>query len=321
MQQDNPGTCTERDAQKICLECFHSGASSVTRLTTGICNYVFDVSVDGKRCVIRMSDRPESLQGSINWLKRLSGMGLPIPDLLYADTGFSPPYIVISRLEGSDLGAVYGSLTGAEKRGICREVVRAQRILATLPPAAGYGYLRSYDDHEGMRASWGEVVLSHLHRSAGRIADNGIFDPGYSARVEELLPGYGGYFESIRPLPFFDDATTKNVLVDKGVFTGIVDLDCICFGDRLYTIALTRMSLLEAGQDLEYIDFWMEEESLDQVQRAVLDLYTLLYCLDFMGEKGMRFNRDSAAAVPERLVRLDIELFESLYGTVRGHSR
>lgn len=306
----------EDTVQLICMDCFHAGARSVTRLKTGICNYVYAVVVEGVKYVIRISDSRESVVGSTYWLKRLSGIGLPIPELIFEGVDFSPPYIVISHLEGMDLGLVYGSLTGEDKRRICREVVKVQDVLATLPPAEGYGYLRSYEDRENMRGSWMEVVAAHARRSALRIADNGIFDPSYAVRVEELLPAYADYMGTIRPIPFFDDATTKNVLVHDGRLGGIVDLDWICFGDRLYTIALTRMSLLESGNDLEYIDFWAEAESLDHARREALDLYTLLFCIDFMGEKGMKFNKAAADPVPERLVRLDEGIFESLYGAI-----
>ena len=46
--------------------------------------------------------------------------------------------------------------------------------------------------------------------------------------------------DSIPPTPFLHDATTKNVLVTaKGAFSGIVDVDDLCFGDPRYPAALT----------------------------------------------------------------------------------
>ena len=102
------------------------------------------------------------------------------------------------------------------------------------------------------------------------------------------------------------------MLVHEGRFSGIVDLDWICFGDRLFTIALTRMSLLSAHESPTYIDYLVEEERLSARQRRALDFYTLVFCVDFMGEIGMKFNKETAPAVsPDAVARLK-GLFETL---------
>jgi hypothetical protein len=98
-------------------------------------------------------------------------------------------------------------------------------------------------------------------------------------------------------LAFFDDATTKNVLISDGKLAGIIDLDWICFGDRLYVIALTTMSLLSMHVDLEYVDYWKKLENLNNMQETVLLFYILVFCVDFMSEKGMRFNKEETDKV------------------------
>ena len=47
----------------------------------------------------------------------------------------------------------------------------------------------------------------------------------------------GPTLEAVPPLPFLDDLTTKNVLVDGGRLSGVVDVDVVCFGDPLATPA------------------------------------------------------------------------------------
>ena len=68
------------------------------------------------------------------------------------------------------------------------------------------------------------------------------------------------------------------------------------------TPALTRMSLLNKGYDTEYVDAWCETLAVSDEQRAMLQFYTALFCVNFMGELGRAFNRQRPAApVPQQL--------------------
>jgi len=43
--------------------------------------------------------------------------------------------------------------------------------------------------------------------------------------------------------------------------------------------------------DLDYIEYWKTLEKLSEVQEIVLMFYILVFCIDFMAEKGMKFNK------------------------------
>jgi hypothetical protein len=93
-------------------------------------------------------------------------------------------------------------------------------------------------------------------------------------------------FEAI---PFLHDTTTKNVIVaPDGEFSGIVDVDDLCFGDPRYPAALTLAVLLAYGGPTEYVSAWLRHarESDDSVFR----LYVLIFLLDLMSEHGQTFN-------------------------------
>lgn len=304
---------TETVAARVWVDATGKEPDQVRRLPTGSCNYVFRVRSEGRDRILRLARKENAavLGGSLYWIGKLAPLDLSIPVLIGADLEADPPYAILSYIEGEDLGHVYARLSEDEKRALARHVVRAQRTVARLPPASGYGFLSSYED-DGKKESWRDVVAGSLSKSRSRIRANGIFDERYVDRVEGLLADYEPYFSTIPPIPFLDDATTKNVLVHDGRFAGIVDLDWICFGDRLFTIALTRMSLLSAQESPTYIDYLVEEERLSAPQRRALDFYTLVFCVDFMGELGMKFNKEKAPAVsPDAVAHLE-GLFELL---------
>ncbi len=307
----NDSDPTETRVVEVCRSRFDAAPDTVERLATGLCNRVYRVRYGAESFVVRVSPHAETLAGSTYWLKTLEKTGVTIPRVLHADLESGEPVVIMTCLEGRDLGHVYDALSANERRAIAREVARANGILRGLPEAKGFGFLSSYDD-PAAKVDWQAVVLAHIERSRGRIAANGYFAPAYADRVESLLPRFENHFRRVRPLPFFDDATTKNVMVSGGAFVGIVDLDWLCFGDDLYAPALTRMSLLDSGRDDDYVGYWIEERGVTGAERAALEFYTLVFCLDFMSEKGTRFNEAEAAPVSAEEVRALEERFATL---------
>ena len=105
------------------------------------------------------------------------------------------------------------------------------------------------------------------------------------------LPGSGN-FARIAPRPFLDDVTTKNVIIDGGAVSGIVDVDWLGYDDALMTPALAKVSLIASGQSTEYVDMWCDELKLTDAQTDVFDAYTALHCFVLLSEIGVQFNND-----------------------------
>ncbi|HEV2708369.1 MAG TPA: aminoglycoside phosphotransferase family protein [Pyrinomonadaceae bacterium] len=283
---------------------------AVDRFSTGGCHFVYDVTTESQHSFVVRIARPsnkEFLVGATYWHRLLKPRGVPLPSILYSDIEAvtSPfPYMIIERLPGEDLGTVYPQLSRDEKRALAVEMSHIQEIAGTLPPGKGYGFVSSYESDSFLK-TWTDVLLSSLARSRRRIQAIGAVDSRHVDRVAEKIARHEGYFSQVKPRCFLDDTTTRNVIVDDGKLSGIVDVDFVCFGDYLFPIALTRMSLLNTGFDLDYIDFWCEAAHVTEEQREVLQFYTALFCVDFMGELGQTFNQESAQAVKaEEIERL-----------------
>lgn len=288
---------TDEVVNEICLREFSNLPNSVNRNLTGIAGYVYTIDINNEKYVIKVSDTKELISGSTYWLTKLARLELPIPKIYAINAQTSPYYFIMSFLPGKDLGLVYNSLSKETKENIATEIYTYQNEILKLPTASGYGFLSSYEDKDNKRNSWKEVVENHIKRSENRIIQNGIFNKEYVNRVRSFIPHFDDYFNTIEPKPFFDDTTTKNVLIDNGKISGIIDLDWLCFGDRLYVIALTTMSLISMHTDLEYIESWKKLEKLNIAQDNVLLFYTLVFCIDFMSEKGMKFNKSESEVI------------------------
>ena len=307
------GRPTEEDATEIAGRFAAEPIDEVHRFPTGLAHYVYDVTArSGARLVVRLGV-PESARcfaSAAHWSGLLRPIGVPLPAILAAGEHHGLPYMLLERLPGSDLGLVYGDLASHEKRAIAAEIVRIQRAVAGLPAGAGYGFMENPDDRLEARG-WEAVVLDLLARCRRYIDQAPVVDREPIERVARQLPGLSRYFASVPPTPFLDDATTKNVIVDGGRLTGIVDVDWICYGDPLFAAGLTRASLLRLGHDAEYVDAWCELLGLEEDQRRAVAFYTALFCADFLSELGLAFNR----AAPKPVDRDDVARLVHLIDT------
>ena len=256
------------------------------RFPTGLANAVYDVRLaDGTAVVLRCSRDPHVVRSAVRWSTRLRPLGVPLPALL--DHGLEPPYVLLERLPGSDLGTVHDALGPTDLRRIAASVADAQRRVAELRAFPGYGHVARPED-PGL-PSWRAVLEANVRRSAERGRANGTVEPADVARVELLLDRLGRQLDRVPPTPFLDDATTKNVIVAQGRVSGIVDVDQVCAGDPRLVVALTAVSLAAAGRPSLYADLLLE--AMGGRRDALLDLYEAVFCLDLLSEMGVRFNR------------------------------
>jgi hypothetical protein len=210
-----------------------------------------------------------------------------------------------------DLAYAYPELSKLQKRSLAERIVAIQQLVGTLPAGPGYGYAGSYSD-QALHPSWEDVLRADLERSRRRIMTVGSVSTAPVERVASFLPAFADYFAAVPPTPFLDDVTTKNVIVHNGALSGIVDVDWLCFGDPLLTPALTNMALLSRHQQTDYIDDWCDLLDLSPVQQRVLILYTAIFCVGFLSEQGMQFNRDAAPEVDQRGVASLLEILDRL---------
>lgn len=300
---------TEDDAVGIAGHVLGRPALRAWRFPTGTGNFVFDVTMsDGDRVVVRMAaaDGVAGLKGAVYWSVTLRPLGIPLPSLLYADLDMREvpfPFLVLERFPGTDLGDVYLILSATEKRRLAAALVGHQRRVGELPMGRGYGYAVGYDGRFP-HATWPEAIAASLDRSRRRIVANGFVDPAHVERVAEAMTPFVSDLARVPSTPFLHDITTKNVIVHEGRLSGIVDVDDLCFGDPLLTLALTRMALLARGWDTDYVDFWCEAAGIDKGSPR-LDLYTAIHAVGFLSEVGHNFEtRDAEPVDPAYVARL-----------------
>jgi aminoglycoside phosphotransferase len=286
--------------------------TSVCRFTTGMAHYVFDVTfADRLPIVVRIGDASAraNLTGALHLSGLLRSRGAPLPAILANDIQAECPWIAMERLPGTDLGGVIAGLSAPQLSRIASEVARAQAIAAQTASAGRYGYASLPE--QAPHSNWSQVLEDNLSRSQARIKSAGLFDAGLVDIVRAKLTAIRGQIDAIEPTPFLHDTTTKNVIIaPDGKFSGIVDVDDLCFGDARYPAALTLAVLSAYGEPVDYVTTWMREAK--HKNDRLFQLYVALFVLDLMGEHGHEFNGNQRASTPSARAALQRAFEERL---------
>lgn len=275
---------------------------SVTRFPLGLRHWVYEViPARTNPVVVRIGAREnrDDLAGAVFWQEHLRPLGVPLAIILHAELDmerFDFPFLILERLPGTDLGNVYRHLGKEQRRTLAGRMVDLQHLAAQLPDAPGFGYAPDYSGRD-LRDSWSDVLRDDLERSSQRITATGLVDPIWVSRVASLLARVERQLACVQPRAFFHDITTKNVIIHEGKLSGIVDVDSMAFGDPLLTVALTQVSLLSRGESTNYTDAWCEAMGKEACEERLLDAYITLFALNFLGELGQQFNRETPAPV------------------------
>jgi aminoglycoside phosphotransferase (APT) family kinase protein len=232
---------------------------AVERFPTGLQHHVFEARfADRAPVVVRIATeqgRPAMI-GAARLSRALRPLGVPLPRVIAEDLDLPFPHLVLERLPGTDLGNVVKTLPASRLNAIAAAVAEAQRITAGTPSAMRYGY--GVEPADAPRDRWSEVLEDNLVRSRTRFAAAGLFDLQPVDAVAELVAQVRDQLDSEPAVPFLHDTTTKNVIVAQdGAFSGIVDVDDLCFGDPRYVVALTLASLIASRAPPDYVDAWM----------------------------------------------------------------
>lgn len=298
---------------KICDDVFNEKPTEIIRNTVGLAGYVYTVVFNDTKYVIKISDDKNLIIGSTYWLNKVKDLDIPTPCVIAENLVNAPYYFVMSFIPGKDLGLVYSSLLKSEKKIIAKKIIGFQKEIKKLPMAKGFGSLNSYEDSENICSSWEESLLNDINRAEEAIINNGIFSVEYVLKLKKIVPYFKEYFNSVKPEPFLDDITTKNVLIHEGKLSGIIDLDWISFGDEVLFLGLVTMALLSMKADIDYADYLKDEMNLNEMQERALKFYVLMFCVIFMSEKGMCFNQAEPMKVSEEDKMLLQEIFNRYY--------
>jgi aminoglycoside phosphotransferase len=284
--------------------------TEVRRFGTGSHHYVFEATFrDREPVVVRIAGEHSrsAMAGSYELSQLLRPKGVQLPKIIVEQLNHRFCHLIFERLPGTDLGEVIRGLSDSSLEAIAAQVAKAQRIATKTATDRRYGY--GVKPTDAPHARWSQVLQDNLARSRGRIVAAKLFDQDPVDAVAKMVAAACDELGALPPIPFLHDTTTKNVIVTpEGAFSGIVDVDDLCFGDPRYVVALTQASLMVMDGPIRYVDAWMNLAGYQNDK--IFQLYVALFIVDFMSEHGQAFNRNvrpSSAEHRNRLLRIFAE--------------
>jgi Ser/Thr protein kinase RdoA (MazF antagonist) len=280
--------------------------ANAARFRLGNQHHVFDVTLkSGDNIVVRLS-RPENraaMRGAVAMSQRLRPIGVPLPRLIAHDLDAHFPCMILERLPGGDLGNRIKAAPSASWSHISSELVAAQAKVAAIsfPGKPRFGY--AVERAGAPFSTWGDAVADSIAAACAVIRDIGLpmrqADAVLkaAARLKPLL-------DEVPATPFLHDTTTKNVIVaDDGGFSGIVDVDDLCFGDPRQVKALTLAALLADGLPAFYVWNWLAQAG--EEADALFWLYAACSLLWLIGEHRQAVNGIVSEPPSERMRRIE----------------
>jgi aminoglycoside phosphotransferase len=255
----------------------------VRRFSTGLHHYVFEVTFEDREpVVVRIAaEHSRSVMVQAHKLSQLlRPLGVPLPEIIAEGADHQYSHLILERLPGTDLGEVIHQLSDASQKRSQRGWQSHKRRRALQ---CWYGVT------DAPLERWSHVLQDNLTRSRKRIATAKLFNQDAVDTVAHMVSAAQAELDAFPPVAFLHDTTTKNVIVTpEGTFSGIVDVDDLCFGDPHYVVALTMTSLMVTGGPTHYIDAWMN--AADYQNDWIFRLYVALFLVDFMSAHGKEFN-------------------------------
>jgi aminoglycoside phosphotransferase (APT) family kinase protein len=224
----------------------------------------YEAVLPGRSVMVRMNENASAFAMTERNIATLAGLGLPVPVVLASDLSkirYPFAYLLLDKIPGRDLRYELAGMTPAQMTRLAEQIVSFQRRVLTLPAGTGYGYVGIGE--MGPHSSWWEIVLSVEAAQASR---------------------FEVYLRQVRPVCFLDDITVKNVIVQNGELQGLIDFDCVCYGDPLYWLALTTVGVVSdvgvAGQF--YVQELKRLWKLTCEQEQVMAFYCTVLAQDFI---------------------------------------
>lgn len=288
-------------------------ATKARQFLTGLRHFVFEVEFEERPSVVMRlasGDNRAKIADAVRLSKLLRPLGIPLPALIAADTIGPYPYMVLERLAGVDLGQAMNQLSEAALDTIAARVVAAQKVVAGLPAAGRFGYAALAE--EAPFPAWSHVLDDGLNGARARLQSARLFDVSVVDRVAACIEKDRHLIDAMNATPFLHDTTTKNVIVtEEGAFSGIVDVDSLCWGDPRFAASLTMASILFHEGPVSYVQAWMRyaEAQMDKV----FWLYVAQSLVTFMSEYGQTF-RGEELKLDDATKRRLLEAFEAAIG-------
>ena len=247
-------------------------------------NTIYDVTIPEGNVIVRLRGQDkDTLSHTVDNIGVLAELGLPTPVVLAADTSLTRypfRYVILKKIPGRDLLYELPDMTRAQMTRLAEQIVGFQRLVGTLPEGTGFGW--GHIGEGGEEPVWFDVFRSDAERTSPE--SDGTIIGDLARRLHQQRVRFQPYFERVRPVCFLEDLTTKNIILQDGELQGVIDFDCVCFGDPIWMIGLAAGCIVNdvGTEGLFYIEELCRCWKLDEEQHLIVAYYAAQRAMEFL---------------------------------------
>jgi len=293
---------------------FNQAPKFIRRITIGICNEVYDITLNDSEVIVRLSLVDKFLMGSHDHIPKFKALGIKVPDILFEDYRkklIPLSYQIQNKIAGTDLGNVIAFLTDEQLRALAHEIALIFQKVKTIPASNQFGVIWGGGDNE-VSNTWVERMKIWVEESIERGKKTGVMDSALSLLAENLYIKYQSYFRSVKPVTYYGDISSKNVMINNGIFNGLVDLDGLTQGDPLEAIGRIKISWYGTHHGEVYTNAVMDELRLNEKEKKRVTMYALLNQISWTCENGVQFNQNTKPIVDKKKEQLDKKIIKAI---------
>lgn len=298
---------------------FRHSPKFIRRITIGICNEVYEVGLNDRIVIVRLSAYDRFLMGSHDHIPKFKALNIKVPDILaedYSKSVIPLSYQIQSKIDGHDLGEVIETLSDKQLEALGKEVAGIFNKVKTLPSSDKFGVIWGGGDDD-ISDTWTERMQIWIQESKERGLKTGVMDSEIEKIADSLYSRYESYFSNITPVTYYGDICSKNIMIQNGTFNGLVDLDGLTQGDPLEAIGRIQLSWYGTKYGELYTGTIMDELGLDHEQRELVIMYALLNKISWACENGIPFNQNTKGEVDLEKAGLDKAMIKTLADKLR----
>ncbi|PIR03591.1 MAG: hypothetical protein COV59_05375 [Candidatus Magasanikbacteria bacterium CG11_big_fil_rev_8_21_14_0_20_39_34] len=300
---------------KIIEKHFFCKPQKITRMKSGICNEVYSIKITDREVIIRLNKENDEMKGSEKYIPLFRSKGIKVPEILASDYSkkFVPYYYQIqSKLEGDDINRVIATLSSTQLRVLANEIANIFKKLLVIPTNGKFGFV--YGSHKNLKKTLTLDIRKNLKTAIQWGNSTGILDSDMVTKILGIFEGNKKYFDTCASRFYYDDMSSKNILVYKGKFNGLVDLDGVAYGDYLETVGRIMASWYGTKYGKIYTDAVMEKLKLSQKKRKIVLVYAILNRFFWMCENGIQFNQNTKGVINKKKAKQDRRIVLNLIG-------
>lgn len=300
--------------ETIIADHFKEHPKFIRRMVIGISNEVYEVGLNEKEVIVRLSPYNRFLMGSHDHIPKFKALGIKVPEILaedYSKDRIPLSYQILSKIQGQDLAEVIEFLSDKQLKALAKEVAHIFKMVKTIPASDKFGVIWGGGDDE-ISDSWTERMQIWIDESKQRGKKTGVMDSDLEALADNLFKRYRPYFDMVTPETYYGDICSKNIMIHSGIFSGLVDLDGLTQGDLLEAIGRIKLSWYGTPYGELYTNAIMDELCLTLEQRELVVMYALLNKISWTCENGIQFNQNTKAEVDQRKKQKDLEVIKKL---------